>query len=82
MDLTALNNGKRKRRNNHLDLQQHSNRRVITSPPPTSCVTLGQLGYQLPGFYLIKDNQAGNSIQTVYCDFALSTNDPSNSKNK
>ena len=44
-------------------------KRAITSPPPTSCVSLYQLGNQISGFYLVKDNMAGNSIQTIYCDF-------------
>ena len=52
-------------------------KRAITSPPPTSCVSLYQLGNQISGFYLVKDNMAGNSIQTIYCDFNLLYNDPS-----
>ena len=46
-------------------------KRAITSPPPTSCVSLYQLGNQISGFYLVKDNMAGNTIQTIYCDFNL-----------
>ena len=53
--------------------------RAITSPPPTSCVDLSQLGNQISGFYLVKDNQEGKKIQTIFFDFKLLSSDPSNS---
>ena len=52
---------------------------AITSPPPTSCVDLAQLGNQISGFYLVKDDQEGKKIQTIFCDFKLLSSDPSNS---
>ena len=52
--------------------------RAITILPPTSCNSLAQLGNQISGFYLVKDNATGKSIQVIYCEFKLSFNDPSN----
>ena len=58
------------------------NKRAITKPPPTSCADLSLLGNGISGFYLVKDNGAGNTIQTVYCDFALLYNDPSKNNSR
>jgi len=43
---------------------------------PASCKDLYLVGSRSSGYYSIKGNNAfGNKIQTVYCDFSLSSND-------
>jgi len=59
-----------------------SRRKEITTPPPTSCIDLFHMGNRIGGFYLVKDIKEGTNILTVYRDFNLLYNDPSNQTNK
>ena len=49
--------------------------RALATLPPTNCVDLAQLGNQISGFYIVIGDQ---KTATVYCDFSLASNDPSN----
>ena len=58
------------------DLHQQDESRAIVTPPPTSCADLAQLGNRISGFHLVLDKESNNRIQTVFCDFALTFNNP------
>ena len=49
------------------------------TPPPTSCADLAQLGNRINGFHLVLDKDSNNRIQTVFCDFAFTFNNPGTS---
>ena len=39
--------------------------------PATNCNELGNLGYTLNGYYLVKGNDESKSIEAVFCRFKL-----------